>query len=84
MNLSPGIAVWLVIGAVAGWLAGMIMQGRGFGLVGNIIIGIIGSLVAGYVIPMFTQLGTGIFQDIIDSVIGAIVALIVIGLVKRA
>ncbi len=42
------IIIWLVVGAIAGWLAGNIMKGRGFGLIGNIIIGIVGGILGGY------------------------------------
>jgi uncharacterized membrane protein YeaQ/YmgE (transglycosylase-associated protein family) len=80
--------VFLIIGAIAGWLAGQIMKGSGFGLVGNIIVGIIGSVVAGFVIPLIPGLGSaippGVVGAIIDAVIGAVIALFVIGLVKRA
>ena len=51
MSLA-GLIVFLAIGAVAGWLAGRIMQGQGFGLVGNILIGIVGSLIGGYVFAL--------------------------------
>ena len=45
------IIVWLVIGAIAGWLAGLIMKGYGFGLIGNIVVGIIGAVIAGWLLP---------------------------------
>jgi uncharacterized membrane protein YeaQ/YmgE (transglycosylase-associated protein family) len=47
MSLS-GLLVWLVIGAIAGWLAGVIVKGYGFGIVGNIIVGIVGAFVGGW------------------------------------
>jgi uncharacterized membrane protein YeaQ/YmgE (transglycosylase-associated protein family) len=46
-----GILASLIIGAIAGWLAGLIVRGAGFGLIGNIVIGIIGALVAGWLLP---------------------------------
>ena len=51
-----GVIIFLLIGAVAGWLAGVIMRGGGFGLVGNIVVGIIGSLIGGW---LFGLLGIG-------------------------
>ena len=84
MNITPGIIIWVIIGGVAGWLAGLVMKGAGFGLYGNIALGIVGSLIAGWLLPAIgVQLGTGIFQDVIDSAIGAIVALVIIGLVRK-
>lgn len=84
----PGIEaliIWLIIGAVAGWLAGQIIAGGGFGLIGNIILGIIGAFVAGWLLPRIgLYIGGGIIGDIINALIGAIGVLFVIGLLKRA
>ena len=65
---------FLIIGALAGWLAGMIMKGRGFGLIGNIVVGIIGAFVGGL-----------LFRDngFLVAVIGAIIFLFVVSLIKR-
>jgi uncharacterized membrane protein YeaQ/YmgE (transglycosylase-associated protein family) len=86
MPIDPQtLIIWLVIGAIAGWLAGQIMTGFGFGLVGNIILGIIGALVAGWLLPRIgLYIGGGIIGDIINALIGAIAVLFVIGLLKRA
>jgi uncharacterized membrane protein YeaQ/YmgE (transglycosylase-associated protein family) len=79
------IIVWLIVGAIAGWLAGLIVKGGGFGLLGNIVVGIIGAVVAGWLLPTLgINLGGGIIAAIIDSAIGAIVVLVIISLVKRA
>ncbi|MFA9475496.1 MAG: GlsB/YeaQ/YmgE family stress response membrane protein [Filomicrobium sp.] len=77
------IIIMLAIGAVAGWLAGQILSGSGFGLVGNILVGIAGALVAGFLLPGFLPFG-GIVGQIISATIGAILLLFVIGLVKKA
>jgi uncharacterized membrane protein YeaQ/YmgE (transglycosylase-associated protein family) len=78
------ILVWLIVGAIAGWLAGLIVKGGGFGLLGNIVIGIIGAVVAGWLLPTLgVHLGTGIIGAIIDSVIGGVVVLVIISLIKR-
>ena len=78
------LIIWLVIGAVAGWLAGQIVKGYGFGLVGNIVVGIIGALIAGWLLPRIgLALGGSIIADIINAVIGAVILLFVIGLFKR-
>ncbi|MEM9331810.1 MAG: GlsB/YeaQ/YmgE family stress response membrane protein [Pseudomonadota bacterium] len=76
------ILIFLGIGAVAGWLAGNIISGGGFGLVGNIVVGILGALVAGFLLPGFFPFG-GILGQIISATIGAVVLLFVIKLVKR-
>src|SRR5262249_39495635 len=79
------LIVWLVIGAVAGWLAGQIMKGYGFGLVGNIVVGIVGAVIAGWLLPRigFVLVG-GIVAAVINAVIGAVILLAVIGLFKKA
>ena len=46
-----GIIIWLIVGAIAGWLAGMVVKGGGFGLIGDIIVGIVGGLIAGFLFP---------------------------------
>ncbi len=79
------IIVWLIVGAIAGWLAGLIVKGGGFGLLGNIVIGIIGAVVAGWLLPTLgVHLGAGIIGAIIDSVIGAVVVLVIISLIKKS
>ena len=76
------IIVILVIGAVAGWLAGVIYTGAGFGLVGNIIVGILGAIVAGALLPGFLHF-SGIVGQIISAAIGAIILLALVNFVSR-
>ena len=75
---------FLLIGAVAGWLAGQIMRGGGYGIVGNIILGIIGAFVGGWLLgELGVSIGGGLGGTIATSVIGAIVVLLIAGLFKR-
>ncbi|MFT3731057.1 MAG: GlsB/YeaQ/YmgE family stress response membrane protein [Hyphomicrobium sp.] len=79
------LIIWLLIGAAAGWLAGQIMSGGGFGLPGDIIVGIIGAFIAGSLFPYLgLRLGGGILGEIIAAAIGAIILLFLLRLVKRA
>jgi uncharacterized membrane protein YeaQ/YmgE (transglycosylase-associated protein family) len=79
-----GILAAIVVGAIAGWLAGLIVRGAGFGLIGNIVVGIIGALVAGWLLPqLHVELATGMLGSIIDATIGAVVVLVILTLVKR-
>ena len=76
---------WLIVGAIAGWIAGLVVKGGGFGLLGNIVIGIIGAVVAGWLLPQLgLQLGTGIVRAIINAAIGGIIVLVIIALIRRA
>lgn len=78
------LVVFLIVGAVAGWLAGLLVKGYGFGLVGNIVVGIVGALIAGWLFPTLGfQIGTGIFSAIIHSTIGAVILLVLLRLVKQ-
>ncbi len=82
---AHGIIVWLIVGAIAGWLAGMVVKGGGFGLIGDIIVGIIGALIAGWLLPQIgIVIGSGIVGSIIDAFIGAVILLIILRLVRRA
>jgi uncharacterized membrane protein YeaQ/YmgE (transglycosylase-associated protein family) len=75
----------LIIGAVSGWLAGQIKQGFGFGLLGNIIIGVIGAFVGSWLLRtvLHVNIGSGLLSVIATSVIGALVVLFLVGLVKK-
>ena len=77
------LVIFLAIGAAAGWLAGQVMKGGGFGLLGNIIVGIVGAFVAGLLFPGFLPFG-GLVGQIISATLGAIILLFVIGLINRA
>ena len=76
------IILMLVIGAVAGWLAGVIYSGEGFGLIGNIIVGILGAVIAGALLPGFLNF-SGIIGHIISDAIGAIILLFLVNFVYR-
>jgi uncharacterized membrane protein YeaQ/YmgE (transglycosylase-associated protein family) len=79
-----GILIWLIVGAIAGWLAGLIVKGYGLGLIGNIVVGIIGAVIAGWLLPRLgIVIGGGFVAAIINALIGAIILLVIIGLVRR-
>ncbi len=77
--------VLIVVGAVAGWLAGLIVKGFGFGLIGNIVVGIIGALIATWLFPRLgVRIGGGLVSAIISATLGSVILLFIIGLVRRA
>jgi len=82
MDLTS-IIIFLVIGAVAGWIAGNIMKGGGFGLLGNIIVGIIGAIIGGWLFGFLGFATTGIIGSLITAIVGAVVLLFVVGLIKK-
>lgn len=78
------LIVFLIVGGIAGWLAGLIVRGYGFGLLGNIAVGIVGALIAGWLLPRIgLAIGGGIIAAIVNALIGAIVLLLIIGLFRR-
>jgi uncharacterized membrane protein YeaQ/YmgE (transglycosylase-associated protein family) len=82
MNLEPGgLIAWLVVGLVAGWLAGRVMKGSGYGLIGDIVIGIIGAFVGGL---LFTLLLPGSSAGLLGSIVVAFIGAVVLIVVVRA
>jgi len=84
MDLTA-LLVFIIVGAIAGWLAGLVVKGFGFGLIGNIVLGIVGAVFAGWLFPTLgISLGAGIVGSIISAAIGAIIILLLVRLIKRA
>jgi uncharacterized membrane protein YeaQ/YmgE (transglycosylase-associated protein family) len=80
---GESLIVILLVGVIAGWLAGQIVRGTGFGLIGDLVVGIIGALIGNWLLPRLgVQLGAGIIALIVDATIGAIVLLLVVRLVR--
>lgn len=77
------LIIFLVIGAVAGWLAGKLMKGGGFGLLGNIIVGIIGAVIGGFVFGMLGITTTGLIGSIVTATAGAVLLLFVVDVIKK-
>lgn len=75
--------LFLIIGAVAGWLAGNFMKGSGFGLLGNILVGIVGSFIGGLLFGLLGLQGFGLIGSLVTATVGAVVLLYIISLVKR-
>lgn len=74
---------FLLIGLVAGWLAGLIMKGRGYGLLGNLVIGVIGAFIGGYIFEFIGLSASGVLGSLVMSFVGAVVLLYLVQLVKR-
>ena len=72
-----------IVGIIAGWLAGQIMKGRGFGLIGNLVVGILGAMLGGWLFGFLGLQAYGFIGSILMAVFGAVVLLFLIGLIKR-
>ncbi|SEM50493.1 GlsB/YeaQ/YmgE family stress response membrane protein [Halomonas caseinilytica] len=78
------IIAWLIIGGLAGWIAGNIMRGGGFGLLGNIGVGIVGAVVGGFLFSLLGLSSGGFIGSLVTAVVGAVVLLWVIAKVRKA
>ncbi len=81
-----GLLTWVIVGAVAGWLAGMVMKGQGFGLVGNIVVGIIGAFLGGWAAGRFMNIADPVSglnpTTIVVAFLGAVIVLFVARLLR--
>jgi uncharacterized membrane protein YeaQ/YmgE (transglycosylase-associated protein family) len=80
-----GIIAWLLIGAIAGWLAGMLVKGGGFGLIGDIVVGIIGAVLGGWLAGLLgLHIGSGFISSLITATVGAALLIFMLRMVRRA
>jgi uncharacterized membrane protein YeaQ/YmgE (transglycosylase-associated protein family) len=77
------LVYFLVIGMVAGWLAGKFLVGRGYGLIGSLIVGVIGAMIGGHLAAMFQIKDYGTIGDIVSATLGSILLLVVLGFATR-
>jgi uncharacterized membrane protein YeaQ/YmgE (transglycosylase-associated protein family) len=82
---THGIIMWLIIGAIAGWLAGILVKGGGYGLIGDIVVGIVGAFIGGWLAGILgLNIGGGLITSIITATAGAILLIVILRMVKRA
>jgi len=80
---SESLLIILVVGVIAGWLAGQIARGSGFGLVGDLMIGVAGAFIGSWLLPQLgIHFGSGMIAAIVNATIGALILLLIIGLVR--
>lgn len=76
--------VWIIVGAIIGWLAGLVIQGGGFGFIVDALIGILGSVLAAWLFPHFgISLGAGLVGSILESIVGAMIVVVAVRLLRR-
>lgn len=80
---TTGLIAFLFIGAVAGWLAGTLMKGGGFGLLGNIVVGILGAVIGGWVFGLLGISAGGMIGSIVTATAGAAILLYFVGMIKK-
>ncbi|MGE5141684.1 MAG: GlsB/YeaQ/YmgE family stress response membrane protein [Rudaea sp.] len=72
------LVIWLLVGLIAGWLAGVVMRGGGYGVVGDIVIGIVGAVIGGFLFSVLGLGATGLIGSIVVAFIGAILLIIIL------
>jgi uncharacterized membrane protein YeaQ/YmgE (transglycosylase-associated protein family) len=77
--------IWfLIIGALAGWLAGILTKGKGFGILGNMIVGVVGAMIGGHIFHFVgVTVGSGSWSSLVTALVGALVLLFIINLIRR-
>ena len=78
-----GIILIIIIGGIAGWLAGLITKGRGFGIIGNIIIGIVGAFIGRFLFGLFGLHAMNIVGSLVVAIVGAVVLIIIVKFIKK-
>jgi uncharacterized membrane protein YeaQ/YmgE (transglycosylase-associated protein family) len=85
-EIDMGILSWIVVGLIAGWLAGMVMRGGGYGLIGDIIVGVVGGLLGGWIATSLLHIGAGVnginLESILVAFAGAVILLVVLRLLN--
>ena len=84
---TEAIIIALIVGGIGGWLAGLIVKGAGFGVIGNIVIGVLGALLSSWLLPQFNlsfDLGNALLTSIAYAMVGAIIVLVLPSLIRRA
>lgn len=83
--MEHGLIAWLIVGVIAGWLAGLLIRGSGFGVLGDIILGVLGALFGGWLFGAIgISLGVGWIGSIITATIGAVILVVIAKFVRRA
>ena len=77
------LVLWIIIGGFAGWIAGIVMRGGGFGLIGNVVVGILGAVLGGFVFDLLGIAAGSLLGSLVLATLGAIMLLFLVGLVKK-
>jgi uncharacterized membrane protein YeaQ/YmgE (transglycosylase-associated protein family) len=84
MDLQPGgILAWIIVGLVAGWLTGLVMKGGGYGIIGDLIVGLVGALIGGFVVGLLFHGSVGLIGSIVVAFIGAVILVAILRALSR-
>lgn len=77
------IAIWIICGIIAGWLTGLVVKGQGYGLIGDLIIGVLGAVVGGWLFSLFGLYATSLIGNIIVAIVGGVVLVAIVRVLRR-
>jgi len=81
---TQNLIIFLIVGAVAGWLAGLLMKGGGFGILGNVLVGVVGAIIGGWVFGLLGVTAFGILGVLLTALVGALLLLFAVRVLKTA
>ena len=84
MRFAVNIVYFLLIGLIAGWLAGVVLKGKGMGLLGNMLVGVIGAILGGFLFGLLGLSASGLIGSLVTAFVGAVVLLLIVRTIKRA
>ncbi|HEV2425083.1 MAG TPA: GlsB/YeaQ/YmgE family stress response membrane protein [Terriglobia bacterium] len=82
--MTHGIIWWIVVGLIAGWAAGKIMKGGGYGVIADIVLGILGGIIGGWIVGFFGLAGGGLISSILVAILGAVILIWITRILKKA
>ncbi|MCP4180616.1 MAG: GlsB/YeaQ/YmgE family stress response membrane protein [bacterium] len=78
-----GLLLFIILGGIAGWIAGLIMKGRGFGIIENIVIGILGAFIGRFLFHLLGLYSMNIIGSLIAAIVGAVILIFIFNLIKK-
>ena len=82
--MGHGIIWWIIVGLIAGWIAGRIMKGGGYGMIADIVLGILGGIIGGWIVGQLGFGGGGMVWSILVAILGAVILIALTRLIKKA
>jgi len=82
--MLTNVLIWIIVGLIAGWLTGLVVKGRGFGVLGDVIIGLLGGVLGGYIFGLVGVAPTSVLGQIVVSFVGGVLLVAIVRLLRRA
>ena len=83
LDMLTNVLIWIIVGLIAGWLTGLVVKGRGFGVLGDVIIGLLGGVLGGYIFGLVGVAPTSVLGQIVVSFVGGVLLVAIVRLLRR-